>query len=881
MITTLPMQGLKLHAPKIRGRLITRKRLINLLDFDPERSLVVVCAPAGYGKSTAVAQWVSRQELRSVWLTVDRHDRELRSFLTLLGEGLREVDSNLVPGTASLLGRGDVSHDSLLRALLEDLSRAAAPTIVVLDDFHLIETPELDDIVAELYLRLPWQIRLVLITHKTPSLPLARLRASGEVLELGAADLQFDRDETAKFLKSRGHNLTEDERETLFARTEGWIAALNLASLAIKRLPETETAEALTSLEGSDLRWLSHYLWQEVIDQVSGEMQAFLYRISILDKFTVDLCNYVLHRQDSAQWISVCEDESLFLSSVGTHRIWFRFHHLFLAVLREKLEQKYSRSQIRLLHVRAWKWYQSHGFLQFAIHHALAAGDRAQAASMLEVACTPLFETDQILELYSWLKDRDPSVLESSPRLAFFLAWAQLRLGFWREAGETIAIAESAFDAAADGSGLGPVALWKALHAMAGDHNQEAARLFQSALQHLSAEQATERALASIGLGMALSYHGDLKRAQHVFATVRQLARNQENPWVRQMEAVHSGFVLFLQGDLLAAAQVIGGAMDRISDRSTQIWIQPAMTYLGLIALEQDRLGDSESYLQDALRRSKAIGATTWHVRILIAHAKLLRAQGKKVEALEILRLAGEEAVVGRMSVQLSEVRAIEAEISIADRQFLLAERWVESSQFTLDTTPPFEYQAEHLVYARYLIASGNTAEAIALLGRLRDDAQASGRQGQVIEVGVVTTLALKEIGDMTGAVACLQNVVALGSRLGFVQVFLKDWDMLAPLLRNIAQRGHNQGYAALLVEKRDGPPTTSNTLEAGQVDGVSPREVEVLRLVALGKSNREIGEHLFISEKTVKKHVSNIMAKLGTSNRTQTADLARHMDLV
>jgi LuxR family maltose regulon positive regulatory protein len=264
-----------------------------------------------------------------------------------------------------------------------------------------------------------------------------------------------------------------------------------------------------------------------------------------------------------------------------------------------------------------------------------------------------------------------------------------------------------------------------------------------------------------------------------------------------------------------------------------------------------------------------------------MALARLRRAQGKKDEALAVLRLAGEEAVAGHMSPQLREVRAIEAEIALSGRQLLLADRWVEASQFNLDATPPYEYQAEHLIYVRYLIATGHAADALALLGMLRDDAKAAGRQGQLIEVGVVTALALKEIGDMTGAISCLQEAVTLGSRLGFVQVYLREWETLGPLFRNIAQRGHNRGYAASIVERRDGPLTTSSILVEDRVDGISPREIEVLRLVALGKSNRDIGEHLFISEKTVKKHVSNIMAKLGTANRTQTADLARHLDLL
>ncbi len=875
------MQGLKLHAPKIRGRHITRRRLIQQIDFDSDRSLLIVSAPAGYGKSTAVAQWVSLQELRSVWLTVDRRDRSPHGFLTLLAEGLREVDSDLVPVTFSILGGGYDSHDTLLQALLEDLSHADEPVIIVVDDFHLIESPEINAVIAELYRKLPWQIRLVLITHKTPALPLARLRASGELLELGATDLQFDRDETAEFLTSRGHNLTDEEQERLFVTTEGWIAALNLASMAIKRLPERETADAVASMETSDLPWLSHYLWQEVIDQVSGEMQAFLFRVSILDKFTEDLCNSTLRSQDAARWIRLCEEENLFISSVGTNRIWFRFHPLFLTVLREQLEQKYSRSQIRQLHARASRWYQTHGFMQLAVRHALAAGDIEQGAAMLEESTTPLFETDQNVELHSWLKDIDTSVLADNPRLAFYLAWSQLRLGYWREAERTISIAESAYNKTMDSSGSGCVELWRALSTWRAGQNQSAICLYRKALEHLSEERATERALASIGLGMAYSYHGDVTSAQHTFATIRLQTRPQENPWLWQLEAVHSGYVLFLQGELKSAAQVIGGAVAQTNDRSTQVWIQAARIYLGLIAIEQDRLDDAEMHLQDAERRCQTVGGATWRERVLIARARLLRAQDKKDQAFETLRHAIDNSAAGYLTLQLREARAIEAEMAISSHQLALAERWLESSHQSPDDIPPFEYQAELLVSARYLIAAGRATEAISLLARLRDDAVASGRQGQVIEVGVITALALRETGDMAGAISCLQSTVTLGSQLGFVQVFLKDWESLAPLLRNIAQRERTPGYATSLVERRDGPLTPSSSPDPGGVDGISPREVEVLRLVALGKSNREIGLHLFISEKTVKKHVSNIMAKLGTSNRTQTADLARHLNLV
>jgi LuxR family maltose regulon positive regulatory protein len=300
-----------------------------------------------------------------------------------------------------------------------------------------------------------------------------------------------------------------------------------------------------------------------------------------------------------------------------------------------------------------------------------------------------------------------------------------------------------------------------------------------------------------------------------------------------------------------------------------------------MIALEKNCLEESETYLADATRRSRLVRAVNWEPKLLVTLASLKRAQGQYEEALEFVQHAIDAAIHNSMEVVLSEAQALEAQIHLSNNHLSLVQRWIDSSQFDLDGTPPFERQPTHLVYARCLIATGDAAGAIPLLHRLRDDAQNAGRRGALIEISIVTALALKELGDSAGAVARLQDALNLGAELGFMQVFLKDWDALAPLLRNIAAREHDRGYAAKLVAERDGQPIPSGAAQLGVVEEVSRRELEVLNLVAVGMSNREIGNRLFISEKTVKKHVSNVMAKLGTSNRTQTADLARHLGIV
>jgi LuxR family maltose regulon positive regulatory protein len=871
----------KLQAPKIRGRLITRERIIRLLNFDPDQSLVIICAPAGYGKSTAVAQWLSLQPEPSVWISADPDDADVVAFLTLLVEAANRLDPILLGPTHRLLDDNHVGGEAIIRQLVEDLSELREPLIVVVDDYHLIESPELNRTLVRLLENLPWQLRLVLVTRNEPSLPIARLRASGEVLEIGLADLRFDQHETSRFLESRGHHLTSEHQHLIHSATEGWAVALNLSSLAIKGSPDTESIEEVAEMEGSSLPHLSQYLWQEVIEGLEPAVRAFLIRVSLLDRFSVELCNALTGERNAAAMIARCEEGNLFISRIDVHHIWHRFHHLFVDVLREMLHHELPPNEIARLHVRASQWLESHGFMLTAIQHAIAGGDWNRAVSLLETVATVEFEADRILDLHQWLRIAPLELLQRSPRLAFYLAWAQVRLGHLQEAPQTISIAESAYRSTTDASGMSTVHLWRAVDGLTRGRYAEAVSCGRAALEGLSSDQATERYLTLAAIGMGLSFQGLPNHARPVFAELRLQTRQERRQWIRLMESVHGGYAVLLEGNLNEAAEVINRAISEAGPRISYIWLQPARLYLGIIALQQRRLEEAETHLRQAMQNAIENGSSNWKTRIYLALARLERANGNFEAAFDYINEAIEEATGVRSAPIVSEARALEAELRIARNQISLATRWVESSEIDQTAAPDFEQEPGHLAYSRYLIATGNATDALPILENLRITAAEDGRKGSLIGIGILKSLALKELGDSAEAVAALQETLDLASELGIVQAFFDEWDALAPLLRHIAAREHHRGYAFHLLSLAEEGPLPPAASQPAMVEEISRREIEVLRLVSVGMSNREIGNRLYISEKTVKKHVSNIMAKLGTSNRTQTADLARQMGLL
>src|SRR5829696_7450523 len=484
--TSLPtLPSTRLYPPRLRSNLVERSSLIARLSDDPERRLTVITAPAGYGKSTLAAQLVARLALPTAWVRLEATDDDPQSFFELILAALHLIDRDLAAGTATLLTQDEPDAEEIVQQLIADLSTTTRSFVLVLDDYQVIEAPEIHQAVDLLLRRLPTAARLILISRTTPPLRLARLRTSGELLLVAQSDLQFTLEETLEYFHdSLDLDLTPSEVAVIHERTEGWVIGLQLVGSALRGRTREQTRQFIQEFVGS-VELGDQYLWEEVLERQPEEVRDFLLRTAVLDRFNASLCDAVTETGTSDELLRHCERNNLFILPLAGQGAWYRYHHLFADALRERLSRSATESDIDDLHRRASEWLEANGYFEDAIRHAIAGRNWGPAVNLLEEVCAELFERDQIATLRHWLQGIPPDVLATSPRLAFWLAWAQGRTGHWAEGRAALRIAEEAWAVTGDRTGEGLVLLWHAVHSFVAANSYQAIELAQRALEAL------------------------------------------------------------------------------------------------------------------------------------------------------------------------------------------------------------------------------------------------------------------------------------------------------------------------------------------------------------------------------------------------------------
>jgi LuxR family maltose regulon positive regulatory protein len=876
-----PLASTRLYPPRLRTDLVDRASLITRLSADADRRLTLICAPAGYGKSTLAVQWVAHLALPTAWVTLDATDNDLGTFCSLLVAALRVIDRDLTAGTESLLSRGASDAEEIVRQLIEDLSVTTRSFVLVIDDYHLIESAEIHRAIDLLLQHVPAKLRLVLISRAMPPLRLARLQTSGDLLLVAQSDLQFAEGETLRYFHDCLElDLTPSEVGSIHERTEGWIIGLQLVGSALRGRTREQSATFVEEFVGS-MELGDQFLWEEVLERQPDEVHAFLLRTSVLDRFNADLCDAVTEAGNGDEMLRRCEHDNLFILPLSGQGAWYRYHHLFADALRERLHRTASRDDIAGLHRRAAAWLEAHGFFEDAIRHAGACGDWEYTVSMLENLCGDLFERDHIAALRRWLQGVPPHVLATSPQLAFWLAWALGRTGRWSAGSASLRIAEEAWTASGDRAGQGLILLWHAARNLWALNNRPAMEYAQQALAYLPPNRPTERVLAQMTQAIALVYHGDPASAEAVFSEVRTLIETSGRSWLRPFEMTYSASVLMQQGNLLEASMLCRQAIRLIGDHPMEIWSQAALYQLGIIYLEWGLLEDARRSLERADQQAEMTQTLQWRPRIRIALARVVWAQGAREQALDEIEQAIDFANQLGTLQYVRDASAEQARFWLTSNRLALVQRWADSCDLDPYVPPEYERQIEHLTFARLLIRQDKPDLALAILERIDQQATAAGRNGDRVEILLLTALAHKAAGTAPEAFAALHSALDLGSVGGYLRTFAREGENLLPLLRHATARIRHRDYVKSIMAEIAKMGVAEPLSPLDMPDALSEREIEVLRLVAAGLSNRDIGQRLFISEKTVKTHLSNIMGKLGVSNRTQAVDQGRALALL
>ncbi len=951
----IPILATKLFIPPPRPNFVPRPRLIEQLNEGLQRKVTLISASAGFGKTTLISSWIydlrftiyeslaeaashemlvnrkSKIVNRVAWLSLDEADSDPTRFLTYSVAALQTVAPQIGLGVmAALQSPQPPSTDALLTTLLNEIAARPDKLILVLDDYHLIDSGgplgAVDQALAFVIDHLPPQMNLVIATREDPQLPLARLRVRNQLTELRAADLRFTPSEAATFLNQIMQlKLTVEDVAALESRTEGWIAGLQLAALSMRG--RKDVAGFIRAFAG-DNRHIVDYLVEEVLQHQPEPTRTFLLCTSILERLCGDLCDAVmkglkiedarlnarnpqsrisnLHSQSILEHL---ERANLFVIPLDDARHWFRYHHLFAELLRTHLLEQLP-DQVPLLHQRASVWYEAHSHPADAIHHAFAADDFARAARLIEGEWRNHHRTQfRSAALLGWMKALPDAMVRASPSLSTGFAWELLNNGEMEAAESRLHDAEQALDKAASDLHIEQtrtlsmeIATASAYLALAHNDLPGAIAFAQRAIDLCPTDDHLARALVEALWGLAKMATGDLAGAHRSLVAAQRGVLQAGNVLFAIGMTYSVADIQIAQGRLRAAIHTYEEAlqlagMDDAATQAHSLLQGTADLYLGLSDLHH-KLGnwaEARYYLQKSEELGEAVALSNWPYRLRLIQARMKQSEGDLAGALLLL----DEAARFVYPAPVPEVRplaAMKAQIWIAQGQLTDALIWVGERGLSSDDNLSFLREFEHITLARLLIASyrqdgqpRTIQEAIGLLARLLQAAAAGEWMGSVIEILLLQALAHQACSDMPQALPALERSLTLAEPEGYVRLFVDEGAPMWQLLSAAAARGTLPDYtgkllAALTIEQPTGSSKSASPSAPAAhplIDPLSQRELEVLHLIAQGLSNQAIGARLFLALDTVKGHNRRIFDKLQVQRRTEAVAKARSLNLL
>ena len=902
----------KLYVPRVRATLVPRPRLTRRLDEGMERRLVLISAPAGFGKSTLIAEWAQLRSratppLPIAWISLDAGDNDPLRFWAYFVAALQKVQPGTGDDLLALLRTPPLPPaEALLTELVNEIATIPSDFALVLDDYHTIAAPALHSALAFLLEHLPPQMHLIVAGRSDPPLPLALLRSRDQSIELGAADLRFSPEEAAAFLnRAAGTALSPADVAALEARTEGWVAGLQLAVLSMQG---ADDVSGFIRAFGGSHRFVFDYLAQEILARQPEGVQAFLLQTAILERLSGPLCDALMGTPSAAiqepgqAMLERLEQANLFITALDQERHWYRYHQLFAEFLRGRLAQTLPDA-VPALHRRAASWYAEHGLTADAIGHALAAGDVEMAADLVERAAKEMFARSELTTLRGWL-DALPMQAAARPRLAVVRAWVTTATAPHESVVPLLDGIEQSLRARPGDDvrgALAEVSVLRAVEAMNQGRFEECIALCRQAQADLAG--ATEglfnsaialRGTAAFNLGVAYEFTGNPEAASQALVEAAEVSRQAGNLHLAPMALSRLANLQAIQGRLRQAGETYRLAMrlaEEMSKRPSPMAGQ-VFTGYGNLLREQNKLEAAESYLARGIELGRQWRNAEALTSGYIALARTRQAQGDPTGALqaveELAALSGAEIPWARPLIDVCRVR-----LWAAQRRLEPLGHWVSTCGLSPTDAPHPWREAEHVALARALIALGRPAEATDLLERLRSAAEAGGRLGCAIEMLALQALALHAIGQVAAARAALARALRLAAPEGYVRVFLDEGEEMVKALRELTELGELKGYVEGLLAAASHPaphPLSSvsspSSLSSARpisslVEPLSDRELEILRLLAAGHSNQEIAQSLVVSLNTVKTHLKNIYAKLGARSRTQALARARELGLL
>ncbi len=937
----LPLLTTKIHIPPVRTDLVSRPALLRRLDEGLAYNLVLISAPAGFGKTTLLSEWACGRapQAKAGWLSLDEADNDPARFTAYLIAALRAA---LEPAWQDALDDAQASRapvqEEVLTGLINQVAAIPRQLALVLDDYHLITAQAVHDAMVFLLDHLPENLSLVIASRSDPPLPLPRLRARGQLLELRQADLRLTPEETAAFLNQvMGLGLSPEDVTALEARTEGWVAGLQMAALAMRGIAargtpgEAGRSEFVRAFTGSH-RFILDYLMEEVLEQQPPEIQEFLLTTSILRRLTGPLCDHVRFGEaeppssspgtairfgelgpagmtpsghaDSRSILESLDAANLFIVPLDDERRWYRYHRLFADLLRKRLRLTHP-DLVPVLHRRASEWHEAQGMVAPAIDHALAAEDFERAADLIEGCVEATFMRSEVVTFLHWMERLPGEWARTSPTLCFYHAWAVLMSGGSMDVVEQRLNDVACLQEAAGGEEVMPGRM-TALRAYTALFQADTARtveLCRVALETLPESDLFLRGIVGWLLSLASLYDGELEDAEQALEDLARKGQDVGNPLTAVTALCYQARLQVRAGHLHRAAEILERALRLGTDPEGRRLPIASEALIGLGSLwgEWNDLEAAEGYLLESIEL-----ALQWsELASFDAYIPLVRirtARGDSEGAREAMATAQRLALRSELTeVDDLVVDLQQALFSVTEGDLEGATRWAEGRGLLPGAAGEREpipaavpdplrermLKYEQIVLARLLIALDRAAEALELLDSLLVQARELNRVDLIIEVQILRARAWQAAGDDDQAIEALAEALSLAEPGGWVLTFLEEGPVMAGLLRRAASLGISPAYVASLLAAFDaaGPGERPTEPQARPtqplVEPLSERELEVLRLLAAGLSNPEIAEQLYIAVSTVRSHCKSIYGKLNVHKRWDAVHRAQELGLL
>jgi LuxR family maltose regulon positive regulatory protein len=890
----------KFYIPPPRPKKVSRPHLVERLGrgIASGSKLTLISAPAGFGKTTLVSEWVHTQRgdtAAIAWLSLDESDNDLNRFLSYFIAALNQVE-----GIEAPLGKGIVNalqspqpppSEAVLTTLINEIAALPAQIIFVLDDYHLIEAQPIHDALAFLLHRLPPQLHLVIATREDPPLSLARLRARGQLTELRAADLRFTTSEAAEFFnQAMDLGLSAEDITALERRTEGWIAGLQLAAVSLRG--HKDVGSFIHSFTGSH-HFVLDYLVEEVLNQQPESIQNFLLYTSILDRLCGSLCDAVLCTPTATgqETLEYLERANLFIVPLDNERHWYRYHHLFVNFLRQRLYQdlpslssspsgRKEGESITELHIRASQWYEDNNLVLEAFHHAAAANDIERAERLIGGDRIPQHFRGAVTAVLDWLGSLPKAVLDTRPWLWWRYASLLLVNGQTTGVEEKLQAAEAALQDAASAPGaaegaddetrnlVGRIAAARATLALTRYQPKKMLTQSRRALEYLHPNSLLSRASANWTLGYAYLYKKNYAAAHHALTEAISISQASEDIFTTILAAIGLGNVQEAENQLYSAAKTYRHVLQLAGDQPLQI-VSEAHLGLARVLYEWNDLDAAEQHGQLGLQLARQYERVIDRfIRCEVFLARLKLARGDVAGATAMLHQT-DQSVRQRNFVQRApEVAVAQVLVLLQQDKLAAAAHLVRMHELPLSR-------------ARIELAQGDPVAALAVLEPFRRQVEAKSWQDELLRVSILQAIAHDAHGEKGQAVQRLAEALALAASGGFIRIFVDEGPPMVQLLSEVAARGMMTDYVGTLLAAFEAEEEACWSPPQPLIEPLSERELDVLHLIAEGLSNREIGERLFIALSTVKGHNRRIFDKLQVHRRTEAVARARELGLL